>query len=75
MLGLRSGSYEAYCLDEAVIFFGSMLENELQDAGHKASKEERRAQMARDRIMDRVLGDDKDPKKGSGYADPAAMFG
>jgi len=55
-----------------VIYFGLALEGMLEDASHKPGKEERRAQMARDRLMDNVFGRDK--KKGSGYADPALMF-
>lgn len=72
-LGLEDGSYEAYCLDEAVIYFGLHLENMLEEAGQsKPSKEERRAQQARERILDKIFGTDL--KKGSGYADPALML-
>lgn len=64
-------SYLAYCVDEAVVYFGIMLENELQSAGQKPGKEERRAQLARERILARVFGDGGAKKQ---YADPAAMF-
>lgn len=70
-LGLDRDSYEAYCVDEAVIYFGLALEGMLEDAGHKPGKEERAAQFARDRIMAQVFGEDK---AGSGFADPALMF-
>ena len=72
ILGLDEGSYEAYCLDEAVIFFGMALESDLEQAGHKPSKEERRAKAAREALLAKVLGDEK--KQGAGFADPALMF-
>lgn len=77
MLGMDPKSYEAYCLDEAVIFFGMSLENRLETAGHKPSKEERKAEAARKVILDQVLGDDAgvEGKSKSGFADPAVMFG
>lgn len=65
-------SYVAYCLDEAVTFFGLSLENKLEEAGHKQSKEERKAKAARDQVLDRIFGTNK--KKTKGYADPALMF-
>jgi hypothetical protein len=67
---LLSGSYEAYCLDEAVIFFGLQLENMLEEAGNKPGKEERRARAARQNVINKVFG----KEKASGFADPAAMF-
>lgn len=68
--------YVAYCLDEAVIYFGLMVESELEQAGHKPSKEERKARRAREDILDRILGDEKDQEaaKAKRYADPALMF-
>ena len=70
LLGLERGSYEAYCLDEAVIFFGLRLENMLESAGHKPGKEERRAKQAQERVLDKIFG----KEKSSGFADPALMF-
>jgi hypothetical protein len=71
LLGLRSKSYEAYCLDEAVIFFGLSLENMLQEAGNKPSKADKKAETARKVVLNRVFGtEDGD----SGYSDPAVMF-
>lgn len=71
MLGLDPGSYEGYCLDEAVIFFGLQLENMLEQAGHKPGKEERRAKAAREALLNKVFGDQEE---GAGFADPALMF-
>jgi hypothetical protein len=48
-----------------------MLENELESAGHKPGKEERRAKAARDAILNRVFGE---TQAKSGFADPASMF-
>lgn len=74
ILGLTPDSYEAYCLDEAVIFFGITVEGKLDQAGHRPSKEERKAKAARERVLDKLFNADDD-KKPSGFADPAAMFG
>lgn len=71
-MGLRGDTYEAFCLDEAVIYFGLALEAELEEAGVTPTKEDRKIMAARQRVLDRVLG--KDEVKGSGYADPALMF-
>lgn len=64
--------YAAYCLDEAVIYFGLTLEGLLDQAGHKPSKEERRGKAAREAVLNKVFSKTND--KGSGFADPAAMF-
>ncbi len=74
-MGIRSDTIEGYCLDEAVIYFGMTLENLLEQAGTKPSKEERRAQAARERLLDKVLAEEGEEKQPSGFADPAAMFG
>ena len=71
LLGLRSKSYEAYCLDEAVIYFGLSLEAELEQAGQKPGKAEKKAQAAREAVLNQVFGR---TEKGTGYADPALMF-
>lgn len=67
ILGFPSNSYEAYCIDEAVMVFGTQLQSKLEEAGHKPSKEERRAVTARQRIIDKVFGKEKSDQ---GYADP-----
>jgi hypothetical protein len=71
LIGLPSNSYSAYCLDEAVIYFGMMLENMLEEAGTKPSKADRKAQRSRERILNKVLGTGQ---ADTGYADPALMF-
>jgi len=55
-----------------VVYFGMTLENRLDEAGHKPSKEERRAKAAREAVLNKIFSDEKD--KGSGFADPALMF-
>lgn len=69
ILGLTEGSYEAYCLDEAVWAFGSRIDSEVEKAGHKRQKGEAAMQSARKRVLDRYL-------KGTGdkgrYRDPVA---
>lgn len=72
MLGLQWDSYEAYCLDEAVIFFGLQVEAKLESAGHKESKEERKLKRARETVMDKIFG--KENAKKQAFADPATMF-
>lgn len=71
MLGLHPRSYEAYCLDEAVIYFGVSLDSMLQNEGQKPSKDERRAKAAREALLAKVFGQEK---AGTGFADPALMF-
>lgn len=73
LIGLIPHSYEAYCLDEAVMYFGLTLENMLEEAGSKPSKEERKAKAARERVLKKVFS--PEAKQGTGFADPASMFG
>lgn len=73
LIGLQGHTYEAYCLDEAVVFFGMSLENMLDEAGDKPGKAERKAKAARTAIMDKVFNEG-DEVKSSGFADPAVMF-
>ncbi len=60
-------------MDEAVFYFGTQLTSKLEEAGHKPSKEEKKAMAARQRILDKVFGKDDD-KSGSGFADPALFL-
>ena len=71
LVGLKSGSYEAYCLDQAVGFVGASIQRELEEAVSKPSAEERRAQAAQKRILEKYVGSESD----AGFADPAALFG
>ena len=70
-LGLQLGSYEAYCFNEAVWFFGTTVTNELEAAGQKRSKGDGRVQSARKRVLDKFLGKPDAPKQ---FADPALLF-
>lgn len=65
--------YVAYCLDQAVGYFGRSVEAELEKAGANA-KNESDATWKRQQALDRFIGDeDNKPRRGS-FADPAAMF-
>lgn len=64
--------YVAYCLDQAVGHFGRALENELEKAGSGAKTDDE-AQWKRKLVLDRFIGEDKKPQRGT-FADPAAMF-
>lgn len=72
ILGLTAGSYEAYCLDQAVWYVGTTIEGELEQAGHKKQKGEGRVIAARQAVLDKYLG--KTETKGQ-FADPAVLFG
>ena len=75
MIGLVEGSYEAYCFDEAVWFLGVTINNELDSAGQKESKESRKTKMARDLVIQKYFGTKKSSGgSGSGFADPSALF-
>lgn len=67
------GSYEAYCLDEAIWYFGTIVMSELDKAGQKKVKGQARTEAARKRVLDKYVMP-KTTKK-SGFADPAAFFG
>lgn len=73
-MGLPSDSYEAYCLDEAVCFFGMVLEHELEQVSHRPGKEERRAMAAQEALLKKVFDPRGEKERGSGFADPAVMF-
>jgi hypothetical protein len=64
--------YVAYCLDQAVAYFGRTLESELEKAGSGA-KNESEAEWKRKAVLERFLGEDDKPQRGM-FADPAAMF-
>lgn len=70
LLGLTTGSYEAYCLDEAVWYLGSVISNELEQAGQTKSKGAGKTEAARKKVLAKHFGDGQ---KGQ-YADPALLF-
>lgn len=71
MLGLTSGSYEAYCLDQAVWYLGTQTTHRLEKIGRKKQKGEAAIEAARKRELDKILGVESGA---SGFADPAALF-
>jgi hypothetical protein len=62
--------YVAYCLNQAVTYFGKSVEAKMDKAAARA-KNEKSAQAARQRVLDSIL---KPKSKGSGFADPADIF-
>lgn len=64
--------YVAYCLDQAVGYFGRTLEAELEKAGSDA-KNDSDAEWKRNRVLSSFLDDDDKPVRGT-FSDPAAMF-
>lgn len=71
LLGLTEGSYEAYCLDEAIWYFGSTIQHELEKAGQKRQKGEAKMEAARKRVLAKRLGEENVPQQ---YADPALLM-
>ncbi len=74
LLGLRNDpadAYVAYCLDEAIFFFGTHVENELAEAEEKA-KTKQSKKSARQRVINKYLGD-AEKQKGA-FADPAKFM-
>ena len=64
--------YVAYCLDEAIGYFGTQLEYELDKVSSgKESKGERAAKQKRQAVLDRVLGKNADKPR---FADPAVLM-
>lgn len=73
MMGLTLGSYEAYCLDQAVWYLGITITSELEKVGQKRQKGQAAQEGARKRVLAKYLGDEKSMKQQ--YADPALIFG
>lgn len=71
LLDIEDG-YVAYCLDQAVGYFGRHLEAELEKAGSGA-KNDQEAEWKRKLVMDRYMSDNDKPQRGL-FADPAAMM-
>lgn len=64
--------YVAFCVDQAIGYFGRVVEAELEAVEGKTDTE--RSQK-RDRVLQRYIGenDDEKPRRGQ-FADPTAMF-
>lgn len=75
LLGLESGSYEAYCLDQAIGYLGTQLEYELERAGEKPNKNEKKIEAARKKVLEKYMSQGKKKKQTKGFADPALLFG
>lgn len=73
VLGLTTGSYEAYCLDQAIWYFGMLVTHDLEKAGVKKQKGQAAQESARKRVLAKHLGEGDSGKRQ--YADPAALFG
>ena len=71
LLGLTRGSYEAYCLDQAVWYFGSYIDAEVEKAGHKKQKGEAQLMAARKRVLSKYV--DGPDAKGQ-FMDPSVLF-
>ena len=76
MMGLEMGSFEAFCFDEAIWYLGTTIDGELEQAGHKPSKDEAKFKAARDKVLAKFFGATTQIKRTPGrFADPAVMFG
>lgn len=69
-LGLKSGSYESYCLNQAVWLVGVTIEADLDKAGRTPQKGEANTVAARKRVLDKYF---KAPSV-QRFADPSAFF-
>lgn len=70
-MGLTAGSYEAYCLDQAIWYLGSVITSELEKAGHKRQKGEAQREAARKKVLGKYLDGSASTKQ---FADPSALF-
>jgi hypothetical protein len=63
--------YVAFCLDQAVGYFGRVVEADLEAVEGKTDAERNQK---RDRVLQKYIGnEDEKPRRGQ-FADPAAMF-
>lgn len=74
VFGLTRGSLEAYCFDQAVWYFGTTLQEELNKVGRKPQKGEAANAAGRKRVLEQVIGTTASSDKGK-FADPALLFG
>lgn len=72
LFGLTAGSYEAYCFDQAVWYFGTQVTHRVEKVGHKPYKGEATAKAAQERELKKILGDGDAKQQ---FADPAMLFG
>lgn len=70
ILGLTKGSYEAYCLDQAVWYLGNRITREVDKAGTKPAKGQANSEATKKAKLMKMLGEE--PKKV--FADPALLF-
>lgn len=70
-MGLTAGSYEAYCLDQAVWYTGISISNDLDKAGQKRQKGAGKVESARQRVLDKYFGKTQGQQQ---FADPALLF-
>jgi hypothetical protein len=66
--------YTAYCFDQAVGHFGVSVEAELEQAGHRPTKDERKTEAARKSVLTKYFGEIAPEQQRGKYADPAAMM-
>lgn len=75
MIGLKEGSYEAYCFNQATWYLGTKVSNEVEKVGQKKAKGQASQEAARKRKLEQLLGIAEDKKQSKGtYADPAVLF-
>jgi len=72
LLGLTTGSYEAYCFDQAVWYFGTQVSYRVENAGRKPIKGEAAQRAAQERELKKILEGESATRV---YSDPAALFG
>lgn len=74
ILGLTAGSYEAYCFDQVIWYFGSTVSGELEQAGRKKQKGETKIVAARKKVLSKFLDEPGANDKPGKFADPALLF-
>ena len=72
LLGIKN-EYVAYCLNYATYYFGVTVENELDKASHKPSKQEKATSAARNRKLEQILSGNK-ASTSNQFMDPAHFF-
>lgn len=73
LIGLKEGSYEAYCLNQATWYLGTFVTGEIEKVGQKKAKGQAGTEAARKRKLEQLLGIEQKKTKGT-YADPALLF-